>query len=150
MEHSVENLPAMTIIGMGVDCPGYDSSGIGPKWEAFNARRDELPAGGRSWGISLPRADGFYYIGGLEVPDGTPVPQGMEGTQTPAANYFALDFHDSPDKLGPTWSRMFSELVPGAGLTHAPGPVCMEEYGPDWHDETNGKFRLKLYLQLAE
>lgn len=148
MEHTIEEFAAFTVIGLGLDCPGFDGSGIGGLWTQFNVRAGELPAG-RVWGAGLPRENGFYYIAGHQVAEGTPVPDGMEATEIPAAKYFHVEFHDHPSQMGPTYSRMFSELIPAAGLKHAPGPVCLEDYPPDWHDEAAGKFRCNLYVQLA-
>jgi predicted transcriptional regulator YdeE len=149
MEHEVVEFAPFTVIGLGIACPGYDGSGIGDRWMQFNARSGELPPGGRVWGASLPAEDGFYYIAGHEVPAGTPVPEGMEATVIPGAKYFRVHFHDTPDQMAPTFGRIFHELLPGAGLTPAHGPVCLEEYGPDWHDEAAGKYRCDLYVQLA-
>jgi predicted transcriptional regulator YdeE len=149
MEHSVVAFPDFSVTGLGLDCPGFDASGIGELWTRFNARAGELPHG-RVWGVGLPRENGFYYVAGHETAAGAPVPEGMETAPIPGARYFCVDFHDHPAQMGPTYSRMFSELIPAAGLRHAPGPVCLKLYGPDWHDEAAGKFRLKLYVQLAD
>jgi predicted transcriptional regulator YdeE len=149
MDHSVENITAFTVHGIGVDCPSFDTSGIGDTWTRFNMRSAELPPGGRVVGVGLPRPTGFYYIAGMEVPEGTAVPAGMESTVVPGAPYFHVPFHDHPSQMGPTFSLMFSQLIPAAGLKHEPGPVCWEEYPPNWHDEENAKFRCELYVQLA-
>jgi predicted transcriptional regulator YdeE len=147
--HSVVDFAATTVIGLGLDCPGFDFSGVGPLWDRFAPRMTELPAGGRVFGVGLPRADGCYYIAGVEVPEGTALPEGMEQTVIPAAQYFRVHFHDRPDAMGAMFGRIFSELIPAAGLRHAPGPVCLEEYGPGWHEEEAGKFNIHLYVQLA-
>lgn len=149
MEHTVEELAPFTLIGLGLDCPGFDNSGIGALWSRFNARAGELPPG-RVWGVGLPRENGFYYIAGHQVPDGTAVPEGMEATEVPGGRYFRLEFHDSPAQLGPAYSRIFSELLPAAGLKTPRGPVCLEDYPADFMDEAAGTFRINLYVQLAK
>jgi predicted transcriptional regulator YdeE len=149
MDYTVENIEKFSVVGMGLDCPNFDGSGIGDLWTRFNARASEVPHEGRVVGIGLPRPNGFYYIAGHEVPEGTAAPDGMESTVVPGAPYFHLPFHDHPSQMGPTFSLMFSQLIPAAGLKHEPGPVCWEEYPPDWHDEEHGMFRCELYVQLA-
>ena len=149
MEHTVVDMQAFTVVGLGLDCPNFDASGIGELWTRFNARCSELPDGGRVLGVGLPRQNGFYYIAGHEVPAGTPVPEGMESTLVPGGRWFKVHFYDHPSQMGPTFGKMFSELIPAAGLQHKPGPVCLEEYPPDWHDEANQKFKCDLFVELA-
>jgi predicted transcriptional regulator YdeE len=149
VEHTIVSSPAVTVIGLGVDCPNYDGSGIGECWMRFNSRQGELPAGGRALGVSLPRENGFYYVAGHEVPAGTPVPEGMETAEIPAADYFCYQFHDRPEQMPAAFGRIFHEGLSSAGVKAAAGPVCWEHYPPDWHDEAAGKFRCELLVQLA-
>jgi predicted transcriptional regulator YdeE len=146
-QYIIVKLALLTVIGLGVDCPGYDASGIGPAWDRFAKRAAELPAG-PVWGVSLPRVDGFYYVAGQQVPAATPVPEGMEAALIPAGDYYCVSFDDHPSKLPETWKRIFEEDLPAAGLETVDGPLALEEYGPGWNDMEHGKFHLKLYVQL--
>jgi predicted transcriptional regulator YdeE len=148
VEHRIVDLPAFTVVGLGVDCPGFDTSGLAGAWERFLSRMGELPAEG-TFGAGLPRQNGFYYVAGAKVPAGTSVPTGMEAAAIPGAKYFSVHFAGQPSQMGAAFSRMFSELIPAAGLQFAPGPVCLEEYGPDCHDAATGTLSCDLYVQLA-
>jgi predicted transcriptional regulator YdeE len=149
MEHTVVTSPKLTVVGLGVDCPGYDGSGIGERWMQFNARCGELPEHGRAIGVSLPRENGFYYVAGYAVQPGTAVPEGMEAAEVPAAEYYCYRFYDHPSQMPAAFGRIFHEGLAEAGRKTPHGPVCWEEYPPDWHDEAAGKFKCDLYVQLA-
>jgi predicted transcriptional regulator YdeE len=150
MDHQIVELTEVTVIGLGVDCPGFDVSGIGPTWDTFVQREGELPIGGRIWGVSLPRVNGFHYIAGNECPPDTAVPRGMELATIPAARYYCLPFFDHPSQMPAAFSSIFHSLAAASGKRIAAGPVCLEEYPDDWHDEVSGKFRCRLYVQLED
>lgn len=150
MEHSIVELDGFQIIGLGIECPGFDGSGIGELWGQFFQRFGELPQTGRIIGASYPRSDGYYYIAGAEVPAGTAVPQGMVAASVPAARYFKVLFHDKAPKMATAFSPIFSEMLPAAGLEPAADPVCLEDYPEDFMDEEAGTMKLDLLVQLAE
>jgi predicted transcriptional regulator YdeE len=150
MEYEIVQLEPRTVVGLGINCPGFDTSGIGPKWDELTARKTELPDSPRAWGVSRVAGDGFYYLAAFEVPPGSPTPAGMEVWEIPGDEFLCLPFHDTPDKLGTAFSRIYGELIPRAGRQPAPGALSLEEYAGDWHDEAAGKFRMNLYVQLAQ
>ncbi|MEZ5337783.1 MAG: AraC family transcriptional regulator [bacterium] len=150
LPHGVDEMAAFEVIGMGVDCPDFDNSGIGPLWWRFIERLDELGSTGRIVGISYPRENGYYYVAGAEVPAGTELPDGLQHAHVPGGNYFRSQYHDLATRMGTAFSPIFSELLPAAGLTPATEPICIEDYPPDFHDEDAGTFRLDLYVQLDE
>lgn len=148
MAQEIVEMAAFTVIGIGVDCPGFDASGIGAAWDTFAARRGELPEGS-CWGVSLPRENGYYYLAGQQVLPGTAVPEGMETARVPSARYLRVDFDEHPSQMPAAFRRLFAEVLPAAGLQHAPGPVCLEDYPPGFMDEAAGLFHIHLYVQLA-
>lgn len=148
MAQEIVEMAAFTVIGIGVDCPGFDASGIGGAWDNFLARRSELPEGS-CWGVSLPRENGYYYLACQQVPDGTAVPQGMEAAVVPGARYLRMNFDEHPAQMPLAFRRLFAEVLPQAGLQHAPGPVCLEDYPQGFMDEAAGLFHIHLYVQLA-
>ena len=108
-----------------------------------------MPPTERGIGAGLPRRDGFYYIAGWAVPDGTGVPDGMEQTVIPPARYFKVHFHDQAHKIRTAFTTVFCELLPASGLTPVYGPVCFEDYPPTCHDPVAGTLKCDLYVQLT-
>jgi predicted transcriptional regulator YdeE len=148
-EWSVVECAELVVMGLGLDCPGYDGSGIGMLWGRYFSRHAELPAGGRCIGAGLPRADGYFYIAGSEVPAATALPAGMERTLIPAASYFKIRFCDKAAQLNKAYNTMFSELLPGAGLRPVYGPVCIEDYPEDGYDPATDTLKCDVYIQLS-
>jgi AraC-like DNA-binding protein/predicted transcriptional regulator YdeE len=147
-EWSVVERPAQRVVGLGLDCPGYDGSGIGALWGRLFARAAELPPTEHGIGAGLPRPDGYYYIAGWAVEEAGVPPQ-MEAATLPAAHYFRVPFHDQAPLLSRAFSTVFCELLPAAGLSPVYGPVCFEDYPPDCHDPLAGTLRCDLFVQLS-
>jgi predicted transcriptional regulator YdeE len=139
----------VTVAGLGLDCPGYDGSGIGLLWGRSFARCGELPQRGRCLGAGLPRRDGYYYIAGWEVPGETALPAGMESTVVPAANYFKIRFCNTASLINKAYNTIFSEILPGASLQPVYGPVCIEDYPADGYDPATDTLKCDIYIQLS-
>jgi predicted transcriptional regulator YdeE len=147
---SVVDWPEMRLIGISITCPGMDFSQVGELWEGFAPRMGELPQGGRVFGLSYMQGESdAVYFAGLECSADCAVPEGMEEYNVPASRWFSQRFDDHPSKLGPAWMRIFGELINAAGEKPASCALCLEEYGPDWHDEAAGLFHITLYAQLG-
>jgi predicted transcriptional regulator YdeE len=137
-------------MGRGIACPGHDFSRVGQLWGECHQQLAALnPDAQRLFGISWGIEGGSYYLACIEVPAGTELPEGMEQKEVPAGKYYRLHFHDSPDKMPAAFGRIFGELAPAAGVTPKPDGICLEEYGPGWHEEEAGKFNMDLYTQLG-
>lgn len=148
-EWSVVELPALRVIGLGRDCPGYIANNLGELWGQSFARSGELPPGGRCIGAGLPRVGGYYYLAGWTVADEVAVPAGMEHTLIPGAQYFKVRFHDKAPLISTAFTTVFCELLPAAGVKPVYGPVCFEDYPPGCHDEAAGTLKADLYVQLS-
>jgi predicted transcriptional regulator YdeE len=147
MDHAIVEPPASIVFGLGLDCPGWDASGIGRLWERFSSRGAELPAG-RIWGVSQPRSDGFYYVAGREVTAGTPLPAGLEAVALPAGRYKRAAFDGPPPQMQAAFAALYS-AIPAAGEQAARHGACLELYELDCWDEATGRLRAELYVQLA-
>lgn len=150
MDHDVREMTGFRVVGLGLDCPGFDGSGIGKLWGDLFCRMKELKPIGRMFGISLPRENGYYYIAGAEVAAADSVPEGMEEVQVPDARWFRVHFMDKAPKMSTAFGPIFSEMLPAAGLKPAESPLCLEDYPPDCMDEAAGTLKCDLYVQLAE
>src|SRR5688572_10386559 len=109
MDHTIVDFEPIHVIGMGIDCPGYDFSGAEELWTRFDASNDSLPKGGRVFGLSYGNAGGAYYIAAEEVPEGTPVPEGMEPALIPGGRYFRTWFNDHPSQMKDTFRRIYMQ-----------------------------------------
>jgi predicted transcriptional regulator YdeE len=147
MEHAFVELPDMRLAGLDVNCPGFDTSGIPPLWERFVPRLEQLRPHG-VWGASLPAADGFRYLAGMQLADDSAMPADFVVETIPGGRYLRTPFFDTPDKMSAEFQRVFHELLPSLGLSIKPGFCCLEEYLHDESDAQTGKLRCNLYVQL--
>lgn len=148
MEHEIVELQEKWLAGLAVDCPGFDTSGIPGLWERFIPRCGEIPAIGGVWGASLPAADGFRYLAGMEVSKDAALPAGFEAVAVPGGKYLKIPFHGTPDKISQEFSRIFSEVLPALGYRIQPGFCCLEEYLEEEHDPQTGAMSASLYVEL--
>ena len=149
-ESRVVELKAFTAIGLGVDAPGFDPSGIPATWEQFMLRQAELGERGAVYGVSRLREDGFYYVVGAEHAALDPLPEGMEQVDVPAGKYFRHHYSGPAMELGNEYMRLFMELLPAAGLTAVEGGLAVEAYPEQAFDEETGTMTLTIYVQLSE
>lgn len=148
MDHAIVNLPELHLIGMGVDCPQSDTSGIAPLWERCMQRWDELPGEHCAWGVCVEVPGGFRYYCALRVDAAMNPPQDFESLTIPASKYLQVRFRGTPDRIGPEFGRIFQELMPELGLSIRPGLTCLEEYLHDESDEKPEQLRANLYVQM--
>ena len=152
--HEFVELPGMTLTGMAIDCPGFDTSGIPALWDRFITRCYELAAEGKLpqdkvvWGASLPAADGFRYLAGFEGDLGPDVPSDFESATLPPARYIKVPFKGLPSEMGAQFQRIFHEVMPPLGHSIKPGFHCLEQYPPDPFDEATGQLSADLYVEL--
>lgn len=148
MAHEIIERQDMRLIGMCVDCPGFNISGIAPLWERFITRWNEIENAKGTWGISLPALDGFRYMAGMEVEATTVIPAGFESVTVPGGRYLKVPWHGLPKDMSAEFQRIFRDLMPSLGLSIKSGFHCLEEYLPEGHDETTGAMSTNLYVQL--
>jgi predicted transcriptional regulator YdeE len=128
----IEDRPACTAIGIGMDCPNHDTSGIGSLWDSFIPRLAELPPAAQTYGISLPLPSGgtgFRYYACAIVPDGTLAPEGMEAVALPACRFLVREFHDTMDKLPAAFQELYRTDIP-ARLTSPSRSSASKYYSP--------------------
>ncbi|MCB1221570.1 MAG: GyrI-like domain-containing protein [Planctomycetales bacterium] len=150
--HRIEELPAWTGAGLMIDCPGFDGSGIAAVWEKFSP----YIYGGTEhvgiFGISLPlpeNAPGFRYWAVMKLRPGQAAPAGLDTVNFPASRFAVWHFHDHPSQLPVHFQDIYNNRLKGAGLASALPWMSMEHYGPDWHDEAAGRFRLDLWIAIS-
>jgi predicted transcriptional regulator YdeE len=146
--HEIVELNAFEVIGLSLDCPGDDTSGIEALWQRLFGYFVDLSPQERIVGVSYSTPDGFRYVAGAEMPAGSPVPSGMQRDIVPAARWITLQFNDKPEKMQGVFTMIFDELIPKLGLQQAPAPICLEVYPEDCMDEEAGTLKADLFVQL--
>ena len=85
---------------------------------------------------------------GLTVPDGTPLPDGLE-EQRIAGGRYASTVHEGPyARLGDTWARFMGEWLPASGRRLGAGP-SYEVYQNTPENVPEEELRTELYVPLA-
>lgn len=148
MAHEIVERQPMRLIGMSVDCPGGDISGIGPLWERLMARWGEIAGAKGAWGADWPAGDGFCYLAGMEVDAAASVPEGFTAVAIPGGKYLKVPWRGVPKDMSAEMKRILYELIPALSLAVHPDCHCLEEYLPDGYDEQTGAFDTNLYVQL--
>lgn len=146
--HEIVDLEGFEVIGLSLDCPGDDTSGIEALWQRLFVFFVDLSPQDRIVGVSFSTPDGFRYVAGAEMPVGSPLPSGMQRDIVPMGRWIKLQFNDKPEKMKDTFTMIFDELLPRLELKHAPAPICLEVYPEDCMDEEAGTLKADLYVQL--
>jgi len=131
-----KSLPALWLIGKQI--PGPGGGNFIAKWDEWIAngwfdQLDKLGSARENEDMYLGVTDngGGYWIG-LLFPPGTPVPDGFECCEIPAAKFAVMQFEGKKDKelLGEDGINLIIEEVRKRGLTPAPlwSGWCIERY----------------------
>lgn len=131
-----ENLPALRLIGKQIPGPGGEN--FIEKWDEWlsNGWFDQLeklgpvPENGYMY-LGVTDSNGGYWIG-LFFQPGTPVPDGFEYAEIPAAKFAILQFDGKKDKelLSEDGINLVIEEIHKRNLTPAPlwNGWCIERY----------------------
>ena len=140
-----------TAVGLMLECPDYECSGIATLWErlrGFLGRSSGITEG---YGISLPLPSstrGNCYWAAVRLMPGDSLPAGLSSIAIPAKRYASWPFHDAPGKLPQAFGEIFSTRLLAAGLHQDPDWIAIEHYPPDWHDMAAGKIRCDLMVAI--
>jgi AraC family transcriptional regulator len=80
---------------------------------------------------------------GISVPDGVPLPEGLEEVRIPGGMYARHAHIGKFDVLGDAWSRFMAEGIPARGLQLAEGPA-LEIYRSDMSTTPPEQFHTDL------
>jgi predicted transcriptional regulator YdeE len=100
-------------------------------WRRFEACHDMIRPVASSalyYGVSFPTADADVteYLAGMEVPPGTPAPDGLEVRLIPDGAYAVFDC--SVDAIGGTYQHVFGTWLPTAAVQFDGGRPPFEQY----------------------
>lgn len=139
--------PAFDVMGPKVWIGGQDNEFFGEFWgeceengmlsalQGLNGGSIGAQTGSSLLGVSRVEADpqnrSFYYMIAREVPEATPLPDGMERYQVPPCTWAVFACHGKvPEAIVNSEMYAFMEWLPQSGYEHAPAPE-MEVYFPD-------------------
>lgn len=153
MDHTIIDLPAFDAVGLRCECPGGDTSAIGPLWDALFEQHAEIPGSigvvGLSWGDG---ADGFSYLAGHKVAAGQgaeiAASSGLQSLSVPGSRCVSVQWQGKPDDMKAAFSDIYSRILPEQGLKMKAAGVCIEDYPPDAHDEVTRTLKAELLVQV--
>jgi AraC family transcriptional regulator len=130
--------PALTLAGRNGRFEIGPSPGIKALWESFmqDFGRIDGQIGLKAYGVchNFDGAGHMDYLAAAEVKDAGQVPGYMFTLTIPARKVAVFDHHGPLDRISETWSLIFSEALPMAGLAVAHGPqfeVYPEDVGAE-------------------
>ena len=118
--------PAISFAGRNGTFPIGPSPGIKTLWENFmtDFGRIEGQVGLKAYGVchNFDGTGQMDYLAAVQVKDAGEVPGYLFTLEVPARKV-AVFLHEGPlEHISETWSQIFSEALPEAKLTVAPGP----------------------------
>jgi AraC family transcriptional regulator len=84
----------------------------------------------------------------ISIPDGIPLPAGLEEQRIPAATYACYTHIGGYDVLGDVWSRFMGEALPASGHMLADGPA-LEIYRSDMRTTPMAEWRTDLMAPVV-
>ena len=150
-----ENLPILRLIGKPCDCEIHDFVGDWDEWfkNGWFEQLEKLktaPENGDAY-LGVTDNKGGYWIGLLFPPD-TPVPDGFEYTDLPAAKYAVAQFDGKKDKelLNQDGINLIIEEMCKRGLVPVPlwSGWCIERYNRLNTSDGNDKVLLECLYEI--
>ena len=155
VEIHTETLPALRFIGKPCDCEIHDFIGDWDKW-IENGWFEQLekqciaPENGEHY-LGLTDNKGGYWIG-LLFPTDTPIPNGFEHIDIPAASYADLQFDGKEDNelLNVDGINLIIEEISKHDLNPAPlwSGWCIERYSRPSTPDGKGKVLLECLYEI--
>lgn len=154
MDHHIEQLEGFDAVGLRCECPGRDTSAIGPLWDSFFEKHGELPGSlgvvGLSWGDG--GGGGFSYLAGHKVAAGTgaaiAAERGMETLSVRGGRYVCVDWQGTPDEMKAMFQDIFKRIIPENGYKMTADGVCVEDYPQDCWDAATNTMRCQLQVEI--
>jgi AraC family transcriptional regulator len=142
MDYKQLNMPAMKIVGVGVDTSTQNApKDCYPAWLTFMALEKTVPHAlfnKKLYGISVyynNQACTFHYVAGIEVRDfAAELPKGLEKLEVPPAHYLVFTHKGKLDQLGQTYALIMEELAK-TGKTQ--GDFWVEYYDERWKNNSD-------------
>lgn len=149
--HSLRQSPALVLAGRNGNFAIGPDPGIRALWEQFmeDFGRIEGQVGLKAYGVchAFDGKGRMDYMAAAQVANAGAVPGYLHTLIIPARKE-AVFTHDGPlDTISATWAKIFSEAMPKAGLSVAPGPQY-EVYPEDLGQE-GAPGRITIHIPVA-
>ncbi len=143
MEESVEieikNIPALKLVGLRYQGRNEQNE-IAMTWSAFNRRSDQIRhfTGEAAYGVcsipaGLPEGE-FEYLCAFPVTEYGDIPEGMMQMDLDPMRVAVFAHRGSYESLGETYSRIYQEWLPRAGLEPLKAGLDLEVYTGEFKD----------------
>ena len=143
MEESVEieikNIPALKLVGLCYQGRNEQNE-IAMTWSAFNRRSDQIRhfTGETAYGVcsipaGLPEGE-FEYLCAFPVTEYGDIPEGMMQMDLDPMRVAVFAHRGSYESLGETYSRIYQEWLPRAGLEPLKAGLDLEVYTGEFKD----------------
>jgi predicted transcriptional regulator YdeE len=136
MTPQMETVDPFTVLGVAISITrGSESPELfAGVWRMFESRLEEirrLATGKVCYGVSFstPDANATEYLAGMEVPAGTPSPDGLEARLIPGGEYAV--FECPVTAIGGTYQHVFGTWLPGATVQFDSARPAFEQYPED-------------------
>lgn len=119
------------------------------QWERFVPHLGKVPGqvGGNSFGVCWNMtANGFEYLSGVEVKEGSNLPAEFKAARLSAREYVVFTHSEHVSAIGSTIDRIWNSWVPQSGLKPASAP-CFERYTEEFDPHT-GMGGMEIWIPL--
>jgi predicted transcriptional regulator YdeE len=141
MDIEIKNIPALKLVGLPYQGRNENNE-ISETWSAFNRRSDQIQhfTGEAAYGVcsipeGLPESE-FEYLCAFPVMEYGDVPEGMTQMDLEPMRAAVFAHRGSYAGLGDTYTRIYQEWLPQAGLEPLKTGLDLEVYTEEFKDFT--------------
>jgi len=145
-----EKLGEMLIAGLQDHFTQQTTTAIPALWERFVPSLGKLPGqlGNTVYGVCVQGGPdcSFDYLAGVEVANGSSLPEGFTSVRIPAARYAVFTHREHVSLIGETIRRIWGQWLPKSGYEAAPS-VSFERYTEEFDPQT-GRSGMEIWLPI--
>ena len=139
----------MVVAGLNQSYTFKNRPEIPKQWEKFAPKIGKVPGqiGQVTYGVCWNASpDGFEYLSGVEVKDGSSLSAEFTTARLPAREYAVFTHRENVSAIGTTIDKIWNDWVPHAGLAVAKAP-WFERYTEDFNPQT-GMGGMEIWIPL--
>lgn len=129
----------LIIAGLSGTFTPQTRDGIPELWKRFAPHIGKVPGqvGQVAYGVSSMRGGSIDYVAGVEVLDGTKLPDGFRKVRQMAKTYAVFEHRGHVSTIPETVGAISNDWLPKSGWAIADGPQVIERYGEDFDPKTS-------------
>ena len=139
----------MVVAGLNQSYTFKNRAEIPKQWEKFAPKIGKVAGqiGQVTYGVCWNASpDGFEYLSGVEVKDGSSLPPEFITARLPARGYAVFKHRENVSAIGNTIDKIWNDWLPHAGLAVAKAP-WFERYTEDFNPQT-GMGGMEIWIPL--